>query len=289
MRKSAERAGARIDNRPLVSQEKTMRVSHRLSFSPMTLIETINKDFTAAMKERREAELSTLRMLRAALKNRQIELMHELTEDEAMAVVKSQIKQLKDAMESFGTREDLRVKTEAELAVLEKYLPAQLSDAELDGIVKEAVAGSGAQSKADMGRAMGAAMKAVVGRADGNRVKAVVEKLLACLTLAVVFSLGNAPNVLAASSTRTEPDETWGWVSDIGPEFALRLARPVAVLFAIMFTMTMLIGGFHQMNSSGKDLHVSRGRREIALGLLGTVFMVAAYLAASTALVRIAT
>ncbi len=144
----------------------------------MTLLETINQDFTAAMKERREAELSTLRLLRAALKNRQIELMKELSEDEALSVVKSQIKQLKDALESFASREDLAQKARGELAVLEKYLPAQLSDAELEAVVKEAVAASGASGKADMGRAMGAAMKAVSGQADGSRVKAIVETML---------------------------------------------------------------------------------------------------------------
>ncbi len=146
----------------------------------MSLVETIGKDMVAAMKEKKETDLSTLRMLKTALKNKQIDLMHELTDEEAMAVVKTMIKQTKDAMESFASanREDLSAQAKAELAVLERYLPAQLPEAELDALVKGALAEAGFSSKADMGKAMGAAMKAVAGRADGARVKAAVEKSL---------------------------------------------------------------------------------------------------------------
>lgn len=146
----------------------------------MSLLETIHKDFTVAMKERREAELSTLRLLRSALKNKQIELIHELSEDEAVAVIKSQIKQLKDSIDSFQSagRADLSEKAQVELAVLLRYLPAQLSETDLASTVKEALASSGISQKQDMGKAMGVAMKAVAGRADGNRVKAAVESLL---------------------------------------------------------------------------------------------------------------
>lgn len=93
----------------------------------MTVVEKINADFTSAMKERREAELSTLRLLRAALKNKQIELMRELKEEDAVAVVRRQIKQLKDALPLFETagRTDLADKSKAELVVLERYLSVE--------------------------------------------------------------------------------------------------------------------------------------------------------------------
>lgn len=94
----------------------------------MSIMEKIDTDFTSAMKERRGAELSTLRLLRAALKNKQIELMRELEEEEALAVLRKQVKQLKDVLPSFETagRLDLVDKTKAELTVLEQYLPKEI-------------------------------------------------------------------------------------------------------------------------------------------------------------------
>lgn len=93
----------------------------------MSPIEKINADFISAMKERRQAELSTLRLLRAALKNKQIELMRELKEEDVVAVIRKQIKQLKDTLPLFETagRSDLVDKSKAELVVLEGYLPVE--------------------------------------------------------------------------------------------------------------------------------------------------------------------
>jgi uncharacterized protein YqeY len=92
----------------------------------MSILEQINQNFISAMKEKREAELSILRMLRAALKNKQIELTRELNEDEVAAVVKKQVKQLRDVLPTFESagRNDLADKTKTELSILEKYLPA---------------------------------------------------------------------------------------------------------------------------------------------------------------------
>ncbi|MFH1252811.1 MAG: GatB/YqeY domain-containing protein [Candidatus Uhrbacteria bacterium] len=146
----------------------------------MNILETINQDFVLAMKEKREAELSTLRLLRAALKNKQIELMHELKEEDILAMIRTQIKQLKDALLSFETanRSDLVEKTKNELLVLEKYLPAEISDEELNKIVQEILTTNGVVAKTEAGKAMGAVMKTVAGRANGARVKETVERLL---------------------------------------------------------------------------------------------------------------
>jgi len=146
----------------------------------MSTIETINTDLTSAMKQKKEAELSTLRLLRSALKNKQIDLMRELKEEDVLAVIRTQIKQLKDALLSFETagRADLIDKTKAELVVLERYLPAEMSDEDLEKTIRTALSEAGISTKADMGKAMGAVMKAVAGLASGNRVKELVEKIL---------------------------------------------------------------------------------------------------------------
>lgn len=146
----------------------------------MTILEQINVDFVSAMKEKKEAELSTLRLLRSALKNKQIDLMRELKEEDILAVIRIQIKQLKDALPSFETagRADLVDKTKAELIVLERYLPAELSDDDLEKVIRAALIEAEISSKVDMGKAMGAVMKAVAGQAGGNRVKELVEKIL---------------------------------------------------------------------------------------------------------------
>jgi uncharacterized protein len=146
----------------------------------MSTIEKINADFTLAMKEKREAELSTLRMLRSALKNKQIELIRELKEEDVLAVIRTQIKQIKDALMSFesAARADLIDKSKAELVALERYLPAEMSDEDLEKTIRAVLVEIGISSKADAGKAMGAVMKAVAGRAGGNRVKEALEKLL---------------------------------------------------------------------------------------------------------------
>jgi len=146
----------------------------------MSTLEKINTDLTTAMKEKKEAELSTLRLLRSALKNKQIDLMRELVEEDVLAVIRTQIKQLKDAIDSFASagRNDLVEKNKAELLTLEKYLPAELSDEDLEKVVKEALLAAGFSTKADMGKAMGVVVKAVAGQASGARVKEFVEKNL---------------------------------------------------------------------------------------------------------------
>lgn len=143
----------------------------------MTTLERIDQDFKEAMKSKDELALSTLRLVRTALKNQQIELMHELTETETSAVLKTMIKQYQDALTDFTNagRRDLAERQQKEIDLIGKYLPPSMPAEELERIVREALAASGAT---DVGRAIGAAMKAVDGRADGKDVRAIVEKLL---------------------------------------------------------------------------------------------------------------
>ena len=143
----------------------------------MTLVQTVDTDFKEAMKAKEEVRLSTLRMLRSALKNKQIDLQHELTDQEAMAVIKTMMKQYQDALNDFmnAGRTDLADRQQKELDILATYLPPALSREELEAIVKDAVQSSWVT---DAGKAMGIAMKAVAGRADGTDVRAIVEQLL---------------------------------------------------------------------------------------------------------------
>ncbi len=145
----------------------------------MTLTERIENDTKEAMKARNESVLSALRLVRAALKNKQIDLGHPLTDDEARQVIKTMVKQYGDALADFekAGRTDLATKQKAEIDVLNAYLPAQMSEAEIEPIAKKVIADLGATAK-DMGRVMGAVMKEVAGRADGNAVKNVLQRLL---------------------------------------------------------------------------------------------------------------
>lgn len=146
----------------------------------MTITQRINQELTAAMKAGESEKLGTLRLVRSALKNKEIELGHELTDDETQAVLKKEVKQRRESVEQYtaGGRTELAKKELAEIALLEQYLPAELSDDELATIVNEAIQSTGASAPADMGKAMGAAMSKVAGQADGNRVSAMVRAKL---------------------------------------------------------------------------------------------------------------
>jgi uncharacterized protein len=145
----------------------------------MTLVERIEHDTKEAMKAKNEPVLSALRLVRSALKNKQIDLGHSLTDDEAQAVVKTMVKQYRDALADFtgAGRADLAERQQSEIQLLEAYLPAQLPEAEIETIAKRVIVNLNATAK-DMGRVMGAVMKETAGRAHGNNVKAVVERLL---------------------------------------------------------------------------------------------------------------
>jgi uncharacterized protein YqeY len=143
------------------------------------LSERIENDLKEAMKAKAEARLSTLRMVRAALKNKQIDLGHPLTNEEAVAVMRTMIKQYRDALTDFTAagRTDLADKQLAEIELIEAYLPAQLGEAQIEEAAKTVIAEMNATAS-DMGKVMGATMKKLAGQADGTAVKAVVERLL---------------------------------------------------------------------------------------------------------------
>ena len=146
----------------------------------MGLQDKIEADTKDALKSGAKDKVSTLRMLNAALKNKQIDKRRPLIEDEVMETIRSLIKQRRDSVEQFakGGRQDLVDKETAEIAVLEAYLPAQLSREELDAMVRDAVAQTGAQGAKDMGKVMKALIPMVGGRADGKLVSELVKHAL---------------------------------------------------------------------------------------------------------------
>ena len=147
----------------------------------MTLSEQIIADLTAAMKAKDAARTSTLRMLKAAIVNRQIEKGGELDEEELMKLLRSQIKQRRDSVEQYekGGRQDLVDKERAEIAVIEGYLPQAASQDEIDKAVAAAIAETGAASIKEMGAVMKAVMPRLAGKnADGRAVSETVKKKL---------------------------------------------------------------------------------------------------------------
>jgi uncharacterized protein YqeY len=146
----------------------------------MGLREQIDADTKGALKAGAKEKVSTLRMLSAALKNRQIDKRGPLTEDEVLEAVRSLIKQRRDSVEQFtkGGRQDLVDKESAEIGFLEVYLPQQLSREELEPLVREAITQSGAQGSKDMGKVMKVLIPMVGGRADGKLVSELVKSAL---------------------------------------------------------------------------------------------------------------
>lgn len=139
----------------------------------MALAETIERDLVSAMKARDELRLSVLRMAKSALKLKQIDLGKPLDDSQTIAVLRTLVKQRYDSVSQFrnGGREDLASKEEAEIKILEAYLPAAASDEEIDAAVATAIAETGASSAKDLGKVMKAAMAKLADKsADGKLV-----------------------------------------------------------------------------------------------------------------------
>jgi len=139
----------------------------------MTLVEQIEKDLIAAMKSKEELKLSVLRMAKTALKLKQVEHGKPVDDAAAAAVLRTLVKQRHDSVEQFrnGGREDLATKEEAEIKILETYLPAAASEEEIDAAISAALAEIGAATAKDMGKVMKAAMAKLAGKnVDGKRV-----------------------------------------------------------------------------------------------------------------------
>jgi uncharacterized protein YqeY len=147
----------------------------------MSLKERITSDMTAAMKDRSAARLSTLRMVKAAVQNREIEKGGELTDEELTKLLQSLVKQRRDSVEQYekAERAELAEKERAEIAVIEEYLPRAASREEIERAVEEAVAETGASSLKEMGAVMKAALARLAGRnADGRVVSEIVKTKL---------------------------------------------------------------------------------------------------------------
>jgi uncharacterized protein YqeY len=146
----------------------------------MSLNERLNEDMKLAMKSQAKFKLSVIRMVRAAIKNLEIEHRRPLDEQEVLDVLSREIKQRRDSLQEFekAGREDLAEVVKAEIVILIEYLPQQLTEEEVKSIVQQTIQEVGASSKADMGKVMSALMPKVKGRADGKVVNQAVQQLL---------------------------------------------------------------------------------------------------------------
>src|SRR3979411_3255601 len=149
----------------------------------MTLAERVDEELKQAMRDRNAVKLGVLRMLKSALKYAAIEKAGgngELNDAEAVQVIRKQVKQRQDSIESFekGGRAELAAKEKDELSILQSYLPQGMSADEISKVVRETIAEVGASSKAQMGGVMKAVQAKVAGRADGKTLSAEVQKQL---------------------------------------------------------------------------------------------------------------
>lgn len=146
----------------------------------MTLKEQITEDMKAAMRAKDVARLATIRLLTAAIKQKEVDERIEVTDDHVLAIIEKMIKQRKDSITQFeaGARQDLADIEKGELAILITYMPAALSDAEVGAEVAAAVAATGAAGPQDMGKVMAVLKSKLAGRADMTAVSALVKAAL---------------------------------------------------------------------------------------------------------------
>lgn len=144
------------------------------------LTEQIRADLTAAMKAQEKEKTWTLRMVQSAMKNEQINAGHELSDEEAMSVLRKAVKQRHDSIEQYqkANRPELAAKEQSEIDVIKAYLPPELSEADLEDGVRAIIMSTGAQSKKDMGKVMKEATAQFKGRADGKKIQEIVSRLL---------------------------------------------------------------------------------------------------------------
>ena len=145
------------------------------------LIEKIEADLKDAMKAKDEVKLGTLRMLKAAIKNKEIEKkIKALPETDLLEVLQKQVKQRKDSIADFqkANRQDLVNKETSEIKILQQYLPKPFSESELKALIQKAIQTVGAKTKADSGKVMKEVMPQVTGKADGKQVNQILSTLL---------------------------------------------------------------------------------------------------------------
>jgi len=143
----------------------------------MGLKDRINEDMKAAMKAREQEKLGTLRLLLAAIKQREIDERVTLEDLQLVSVIDKMIKQRKDSISQYekASRQDLADKEKYEISILETYLPQQMSQAEVDAAIAEAIASTGAKGAADMGKVMGVLKPKLAGRTDMGKVSGLVK------------------------------------------------------------------------------------------------------------------
>ena len=146
----------------------------------MTLKDRITEDMKNAMRAGEKERLATIRLILSAVKQREVDERITLDDSQVLAAIEKMIKQRKEAIAQFetGGRADLVAKETAEIAILQAYLPAQMSDAEVDALIAEAIATTGATSIKDMGKVMGAVKAKAQGRADMGAVSARIKQKL---------------------------------------------------------------------------------------------------------------
>jgi uncharacterized protein len=144
------------------------------------LNQKIDSDIIEAMKSKDEETLSVLRMVKSAIKNKEIEKKTELEDVDVMGVIQSQIKTRRDSVEMYktGGREELAQKEEKEISILQKYLPEQMSEVDVRVKVKEAITKTGASQISDMGKVMGMVVGELKGKADGSMISKIVKEEL---------------------------------------------------------------------------------------------------------------
>ncbi|OGF83033.1 hypothetical protein A3B18_02465 [Candidatus Giovannonibacteria bacterium RIFCSPLOWO2_01_FULL_46_13] len=149
----------------------------------MTLREKLDQDLKSAMKAGEALKVSTLRMAQSAVKNKEIQFLKKetgLSDGEIIDVLKSEVKKRRDAVEEYGkaARTDLAKKEQEELEILAEYLPAEISDEDLERILKDGIRVAAAQDEKDFGKVMKVAMPILKGKASGDRISNMLKKLL---------------------------------------------------------------------------------------------------------------
>lgn len=146
----------------------------------MALIDEIREDLKQAMLSKNKLSVSTLRLLVSAIRNKEIEKGEPLDNEEILATTSTEVKKRREASEEYNkaNREDLAQKEEQEAKILQKYLPEQLTEADIEKIVNEAVDETKATSRKDMGKVMQVLMPKIKGRADGRKVSQLVSQKL---------------------------------------------------------------------------------------------------------------
>lgn len=146
----------------------------------MRMKEKISQELKKAIKSREDVKKSTIRLILAAVKNREIEKRGEIDDDEILGIIQKEVKTRREVIDEAQNagRTDLVREAETEIAILEEFLPKQLSEKELNELIDEVIADTGATSIREMGKVMGALMPRVRGRADGKRVSELVRQQL---------------------------------------------------------------------------------------------------------------